>query len=390
MMLPKWAGNLLAKFRLPESRGCWIAIAALALVFGIVLLWVFWGWLNGGEFEGEPRSEPNSATIRNIGLIIAGLVTLPLLIWRGVVADKQASAAQVQAQIAKEQAQTAKEQAQTAKEQVQTARQSLIGERYQRAAGMLHTRDTSARLNGISELMHLAAEHPEQYHIQIVERLCAFARHPTKDENYEKELAEYNADTSKLPKQREDVQAVMDFIASRSETQLDLEKSQGFTLNLIGADLSHVQIIEGDLSGAMLNDANLFHANIASVNLSDVYLIRTIMRDTTLRNIDFSGAGGWGIDLSGAKVLQYGKPLFELDHANLSGAKLKGVDLSKEIIQHSTLQDAQIIDSNLSDTYFLDSNLSGAEFIRTDISGAEFIRTDLSGTGLITHPTEEE
>ena len=76
MKLPKWGGNLLAKFRLPESRGCWIAIAALALVIGIILLWVFWDWLIGGKIEGEPSSEPRSATIRNAGLIIAGLVTL--------------------------------------------------------------------------------------------------------------------------------------------------------------------------------------------------------------------------------------------------------------------------------------------------------------------------
>ena len=76
---------------------------------------------------------------------------------------------------------------------------------------MLYKKDISVRLDGISELRRLASEHFEQYHIQIMERLCAFARHPTKDEDYEKELAENNADTSKLSKPREDVQAIMDF-----------------------------------------------------------------------------------------------------------------------------------------------------------------------------------
>ncbi len=355
--------------RLPESRGCWIAIVALVLVIGIVLLWVFWGWLSGGEIEGEPSSEPRSATIRNAGFIIAGLVTLPLLIWRGVVADKHASAA---------------------RDQAETAQRSLLNKRYQKAAGRLRANDISERLNGVSDLRHLASEHPEQYHIQIVERLCDFARHPTKDEDYEKELAEHNADTSKLPKPREDVQVIMNFLASRNETQLNLEKKQGFRLNFIGADLSHVQIIETDLSGAMLNDTNLYHANIVSVNLSHTYLILTIMRDATLVNIDFSGASVFNIDLSGAKVFQYDKPLFDLDYANLSGATLHRVDLSGRHIQNSILKSAQIIDSNLSNTYFLDSNLSDVKFIRTDTSGAEFIRTDTSGTGLIIPSKERE
>ena len=386
----KWVSNLRGKFRLPESRGCWITIATLVLVIGIVLLWVLWDWLGGGKFEGEPSSEPRSATIRNIGFIIAGFVTLPLLIWRGVVADRQASAAQVQAQIAKEQARTAKEQAQiakeqaqTAKEQVQTAQLSLLNERYQRAAEMLHAKDISVRLSGISELRHFATEHTEQYHIQVVERLCDFARHPTKDEDYEDKLAERNADPSQMSSPREDVQAVMDFVASRSETQLDLEKSHDFTLNLMASELSHIRIINANMSGAMLNDAKLFRATIVSVNLADAYLIRTIMNKATLHDVEFNGAGGWGIDLSGATVSLNDKPLFDLDYVNLSDAKLHRVDLSCRHVQNSILKSARIIDSNLTNTHFLDSDLSGSEFIRTDTSGAVFTRTNLSGTGLI-------
>jgi len=58
------------------------------LAVEVALSFVFWGWLNNGESA--------STTIRNVGFIIAGSAALPLAIWRGIVADKQASAAQRQ------------------------------------------------------------------------------------------------------------------------------------------------------------------------------------------------------------------------------------------------------------------------------------------------------
>ena len=152
----------------------WLVTPVLVLSVEIVLAFVFWDWLNDNESA--------STTIRNIGLVIAGSVAFPLAIWRGIVADRQASAAQ---------------------QQSDSARQSLLNERYQQGAGMLGNEVLSVRLGGIYTLRHLADEHPEQYHVQAMRLLCAFASHPTKGE----ELT--------VPPLRQDVDAVMSIIAAR-------------------------------------------------------------------------------------------------------------------------------------------------------------------------------
>ena len=46
---------------------------------------------------------------------------------------------------------------------------------------MLGSGVLSVRLGGIYALERLAKEHPEEYHIQIMELLCSFVRHPTRD-----------------------------------------------------------------------------------------------------------------------------------------------------------------------------------------------------------------
>ena len=338
--------------RLPESRGFWVTLSIIFPLAEIALLvGFFWDQLNNGDID--------ITFISNFVLGIAASSALPLAIWRGIVGDKQSAAA---------------------KSQAETAQQGLRNDRYQKAAEMLGNKVLPVRLGGIYALQRLSSEYPEEHHIQIMKLLCAFACDPTKDEGYEEKLAKHNSDNSKLPRPRKDVQAVMDFIASRDKTQLGLEKSQDFTLDLMGADLSHVQIIDADLHGAMLNGAKLFHANIVSVNLSGAYLTSTIMKKATLNAVEFDGASGWGIDLSGATVFQNKKPLFHLDDAKLIGAQLYEVDLSGKLIQHSNLKCVQIYDSDLSNTHFLDSNLSGARIVRTDMSGATLHRTDLSGT----------
>ena len=91
---------------------------------------VFWDWLSGGG--------SGSGTIRNIGLVAAGLIALPLAIWRAIVAERQAN----------------------------TAQQGLLNERYQNGAAMLGNEVLSVRLGGIYALQRLAEDHPEQYHIQ--------------------------------------------------------------------------------------------------------------------------------------------------------------------------------------------------------------------------------
>ena len=102
---------------------------------------------------------------------------------------------------------------------------------------MLGSEVPSVRLGGIYALLRLAESHPRQYHIQIIELLCAFARSPTE----------------KLPltasSLQEDVQAIMTAIGGRSEAELGYEKAAGdFQLDLRGADLRGANL-RGALTG---------------------------------------------------------------------------------------------------------------------------------------------
>ena len=171
MTLRSSVKTAISRVGLPESRGFYITVSLLVAVAGTVLAFVFWDRLSDGESP--------STTIRNVGFVIAGLVALPLAVWRGVVADKQSTAAH--------------RQAATALEQSAIAQRSLLNERYQQGANMLGDAVLSVRLGGIYALERLAAEHPEEYHVRIMKLLCAFVRHPTGDEDYEKKLAERRA-----------------------------------------------------------------------------------------------------------------------------------------------------------------------------------------------------
>ena len=77
--------------------------------------------------------------MRNIALVAAGLVALPLAILRGIVAERQAH----------------------------TAQQDLLNERYQRGAGMLGSNVLSVRLGEVYALQCLAEDCPEQYDFQV-------------------------------------------------------------------------------------------------------------------------------------------------------------------------------------------------------------------------------
>ena len=167
----------------------WVAGMAAILVIGVLLSWCFWDELRGDQ-------DSLSTTIRNVGLVIGGLVALLLAAWRGVVADRQASAAEYQATM---------------------TRRSLLNERYQKGAEMLGSEILSVRLGGVYALQRLAENYRQSYHVQVMELFCAFVRNPKEDESYQRMLAEKNADPKTFSFLREDVQAVMDWIGSRGE-----------------------------------------------------------------------------------------------------------------------------------------------------------------------------
>ena len=266
------------------------------LVIGIFLSWRFWEELHGTQGS-------HSTTIRNVGLVVGGVIAVLLAVWRSTVAERQTA----------------------------TAQQGLLNERYQKGAEMLGSGVLSVRLGGIYALQRLAEEHPEQYHVQIMRLLCAFVRHPTKDDGGA-------AKPDEKDRLREDVQAVMTAIGTRSEAGIALEKKANLPLDLHGADLSGAWLADADLSGAWLASADLSNASLYGSNLA-----RANLYSANLSRASASTALFMDADLGSTQLM-----VANLASANLSSTNLDLANLSKALLTEATLTEASLISANLS------------------------------------------
>ena len=237
-------------------------------------------------------------TLRNVGLLIGGLLAFVFAVWRAWVAERQANAA--------------RQQAETALLQAETAQQSLLNERYQRGAEMLGSDVLSERLGGIYALQGLAERHPEPYHVPVMRQLCSFVRHPTEVEG-QPPVGSINIDwgsaygastaqdfaaagTLEIEVVREDIQAAMDSIASCHTRNLQIETLHNYWIDLHSADLRGVDLSNKDLSRAPEYDeaAPFDYAMIGTMhtNLRGVKLRYANLARTNLTRTDLSHASG--------------------------------------------------------------------------------------------------
>ena len=270
-------------------------------------------WLTNGE--------SGSATIRNLGLVVVAAIAVPLAIWRSFVAQKQADTAQL----------------------------GLQNERFQKGAKMLGNDVLAVRLDGIHALEQLAREHPNPYHVRVMQSLCAFARHPRKDEEARSE-GEDEAGSEGREEQgsrdirlRDDVQAALVVIGARRKSDVSLESEADFQPDLRKADLR----------GAIIANSNLSGVNLAFANISGARIWNTKLHDAALEGAKLSDAHLMGeLDLSRACLMD----------ANLRDATLSGVDLSH----------ANLINADLTRTDFSKSDVLKAEFVAARLSGTLF------------------
>ncbi len=342
------------KDRLPKSWPFWLVIAGLILSgLGMAL---GWDWLRSGAAE----KEPNSTTIRNGGIVIAGIFALVFALWRGLVAERQAAASQRQAETAERQAETALRQTETAQRQVETAQQGLLNERYQKGAEMLGSEVFSVRLGGIYALQRLAEEHPEQYHVQIMQLLCAYVRNPTGQASIQ--VLRYE-DGKPVYGPREDVQAVMYAIGNRSDADMALERAaENFRLDLRNVPLYHSHLSNLNLSYADLESANLSGARLNGAKLYSARLYRARLSSASLDDADFSYAFLTEADFSYASLS--GTEFFNasLSRANLSNAILNGANFFFASLDGANLSDAHLPSADLSNTHLRDADLTRTSF----------------------------
>ena len=297
-------------------------------------------------------TEPASTAIRNVGFVLAGLIAGIIAAWRGRVADRQAQAARAQTEI---------------------AQQALRNERFQKGVEMLGHSILSVRLGGIYALDRLGADFPDQYHVEVAKVLCAFVSSPQEDPEIEKQ-SEKGKPTNRA---RQDVQAAMVSISSRSEADAALEKEANYTLDLFGASLFGTRLENGNLSDANLEGANLSGSILRCANLSG----------TNLRHANLSSP--WVIDDSKSRppfpVLGWDT---DLSYVNLSNAKLNSADMRGVLLEHANLSLTDLLVANLSNAKLTGSTLSRATLVGADLtdailSGVQADRANLIGTNFV-------
>ena len=274
----------------------WVGAVVIVLGIGILLSWCFWGELRGDQ-------DSLSTTVRNVALVIGGVIAVLLAVWRSRIGERQADAAQRQAEITQDQVEIAQNQIEIAQRQAQTAQLSLLNERCQKATEMLGNSVLIVRLGGIYALQGLAEQNPEQYHVPVMKILCAFVRHPTEAEGQPTVTSsEIDLMNVYVEVVRQDIQAGMDSIAWCHARSLQIETLQNYQLDLHGADLRGVNLIAQDLSGAPPKDIK----GVPSFDYPDSAIIGwwyTNLKGTNLRYAKLHHTNLTSVDLSSASGL---------------------------------------------------------------------------------------
>ena len=214
--------------------------------------WFTWDYWGGDKSE----------IVRNLGLVIAALVGLPLLIWRAHAADKSAKASEKQATVAE---------------------QGHITERFTRAIDQLGSEELEVRLGAIYALERIAQDSPRD-HWPIMETLTAYVR--------TRASRPPGLDPIELKPVTTDIQAVLTVLGRRR-----VEHEPGHQrLDLTLSDLGGATLARGNLNRAKLTLANLVHANLESADLESA-----AFRGANLKGADLEGANLKGANLKGAQ-----------------------------------------------------------------------------------------
>ena len=337
---------------LVKSGSLWFTALALVLLgAGIWFAIESWDWLHPSTSQQEAADTTpgvtiettvsNSETLRNVGLLIGGGLAFVFAVWRAWIAEGQSSAAQRQAETAHRQAENVQSQIDIAQSQAETAQQSLLNERYQRGAEMLGSRVLAVRIGAIDALTRLAQEHPLQYHVQVMQLMCAFAREPGGNrKDLVIEIA--RGDDEPLRRLRSDVQAAMSTIGNRSAKARALEQQENYVPNLTGACLSYL----------WLEKANLSYVDLSVADLTEAYLHRTKLHRAILASANLSGATLAFADLSRSTLRQAILDSAKLQSSILSNARLDGADLSGAHLADAKLDGATLNNTSVADTDF--------------------------------------
>ena len=288
---------------------------------GVVLLcFLFWDSL----WEHDER-------IRNLALVAAATFGLPIAMWRSYTAHRQAA----------------------------TAQNSLLDERYQRAAEMLGG-ELAVRLAGIHALARMAQRHLS-HHVLIMSALSAVVRTSANRKP--------SADKKQAP---EDVTVIMEVLAARDAEQLSEESAEDYRLDLRATDLRGLSVNEVKLPKAILDDAILSDSDNQAVfwdtDFQGASLISASLVAAYFLAADFSSTNLSNASLASTTML---------DRTDFREATLTGADFSNATFGEVDIEDAIRKETNLFASIDL-SSASLTDFRRATLTGANFANAKFS------------
>jgi uncharacterized protein YjbI with pentapeptide repeats len=146
--------------------------------------------------------------------------------------------------------------------------------------------------------------------------------------------------------------------------------------SLRGAELQRANLEGAQLQGASLDDAHLEGANLEWAQLQRASLLRAKLQGADLMWADLGGADLRSANLQGAALI--GAPLHganlsgaDLPDANLVAADLRGANFRWASLQGAALIGAQLQGASLKEAYLQGANLEGAHLQGASLEGAQ-------------------
>ncbi|WP_321340727.1 pentapeptide repeat-containing protein [uncultured Cohaesibacter sp.] len=311
-----------------------LALKADKSLFGTV---EHWQTLTGGTADA-------GSMLRNLGWLLITAIGLPLLIWRTIVAAKQAK--------------TGIKRTEQVARQIKIAREGQSADRYAKAAAMLSEDSLPVREAGIFALRELAIAEPEDYYFPVQDLLCSFMRDVGQQERKKAGMyrAEPDADTEaatpqqslKLPACKSDViSALRAFSDLRTESNMKMEEKRKWRPNLEEANF------------------NFFPGHSKPINLQRANLDQALFQRARLVQAQLQRASFRGANLEYAYLIAA-----QLKMANLLSAQLRGAILISAELQHADLNKAHLVEANFTDAKLQRADLRKADLRSSQLQGA--------------------
>lgn len=287
-------------------------IVASVLVSALAVVVVF----SDDVLTGIELAKDRADIVRNLGLVVGGIVALGIAIWRSKAAQ----------------------------DQVAVSERDRLDRRFRSGVELLSGKEVVSRLAGIRMLGQLAKLEPELYRDDVIRVLCEFARNPTVVGEAAREsltslprlledgddIADGDLLAAVNESVREEIEAAIRVVSDCNSASTDARARIPLTINLAGLTLYEANFNDINLSGADLEGSQLIGADFSGANLSE----------TNLSSANLTAANFTQADLIGANLSVASLQHAQLDWSDLSQSRLHGAVLTGIRVRHSNFSGA--------------------------------------------------